>query len=158
MKKALFIILDNTLITTRSGKSFPLHSEDWKFKIGWYEIIKNLSDDFIICIVDNQIGVGEGYVNEQVFNTKIENICKILEKELHLKKNSIVSNFCFKQEEEYRVKPNPGLIYELALDYEIRLDNSIMIGGSADDEYFAAISGIKVYYDVNTINESLFEK
>ena len=33
MNKAVFVIIDETLITTKSGKSFPINSEDWKFLV-----------------------------------------------------------------------------------------------------------------------------
>ena len=41
MNKAVFVIIDETLITTKSGKSFPINSEDWKFRTNFYDLFKN---------------------------------------------------------------------------------------------------------------------
>ncbi len=43
MEKLVFCELDNTLITTRSGKNYPLTTKDWKFidnTIGALQILK----------------------------------------------------------------------------------------------------------------------
>lgn len=157
MTKLLIVILDGTLITTRSGKSFPVHSEDWKFKAGWYELFKAaIEKGYRLTIIDNQFSVGDGFVSEVNFNKKIENICTIIEKEVRLPKNSIITNFCLSDTEDYRVIPNPGMLYELALDYEVRLDQSILIGNGKDNEYLAAIAGIPFYYDIDSLDFKMF--
>lgn len=152
MNKGLFIMLDNVLITTRSGKPFPLHSEDWKFKVYWQEIMKqSILQGFTICIIDNQYDVGKnGYIPSSTFNNKIENICKIIEKDLDLPQNSVVSNFCF-EEDTFHSVPKPGLIYDLALDYELNLGDSILIGDMETHVLLAKNAGISTYYDINDI-------
>ena len=157
MIKLLIVILDGTLITTRSGKSFPVHSEDWKFKTGWYELFKTATEKgYKLTIIDNQFAVGDGFVTEQNFNKKIENICTIIEKEVRLPKNSIITNFCLSDSDAYRVIPSPGLLYELALDYEVRLDQSVLIGNSKESEYLATIAGIPFYYDLDSLDFKMF--
>ena len=55
MNKALFVLIDETLITTKSGRSFPLNSEDWKFKTNFSSIFKDAVDKgYKIILIDNQ--------------------------------------------------------------------------------------------------------
>lgn len=136
----IFIVLDGTLITTRSGNKFPLHSEDWKFKLNWYDVLANYNYDKI-CIIGNQFSLGKGYASETLFNKKIENICKILEKDLALANNSILTSFCFKEEETFRALPDIGMLYEVALDYEIPITNCLLIGNNEDVKVTANKTG-----------------
>lgn len=152
MNKALFIILDGTLITTQSGKSFPLHSEDWKFTTKWDDLIReSIQKGYKIVLVDNQLSVGEGLVAEKNFIAKNEKICKIIEKDIPLPKNSIISTYCYKDNNPFMVKPNPGLLYEICLEYDIVLTDSILVGNSTEDEDFAKKSGIGTYYTLEDI-------
>lgn len=152
MNKALFIILDETLITPRSGKSFPINSSDWKFTANFYDLFKNAIDkDYIIVIIDNQLGIGEGLIIESVFITKVEQICSTIEKDLKLKNNKILYSYCANMDDEFRVKPNPGMLYELALDNNILLSSSVLIGNNKVDEHFSFIGGIPTYYNLPQI-------
>lgn len=159
MNKALFIILDQTLITTRSGKSFPLHEEDWKFTTRWEVVLGNaIKEGFKIVITDNQLGVGEGTVSIGSFNRKDEKVCQIIEKDLHLPKSSIITTYCFNGSDGFKIKPNPGLLYEIALEYDIILANSILIGNSDTDELFARNGGINTYYSLDDIKLSILHE
>lgn len=146
-------MLDEVLITTRSGKPFPLHSEDWKFKYGWFDTLSNaVINGCKICIVDNQFNAGStGFISDALFNIKIENICKILEKDLSLPNNSIITNFAFDENDPFRCVPYPELLYEVAIDYSIILKDSLLIGNSEVHEQFAMYAGVGTYYDVNQI-------
>ena len=149
MNKALFIILNGTLITTKSGKSFPINSQDWKFKSDFYQLFKNaVEQNYLIIIIDNQLSIGQGFMSETIFLNKIEKICSIIEKDLGLKRNSILYTYCANTEDEFRVKPNPGMLYEIALDNNIILKDSVLIGNQKEDETFSFIGGIGTYYSM----------
>ena len=45
-----------------------------------------------------------------------------------------------------RRKPNPGMIFEAAKDYNIDLSNSIMLGDNISDMEAGFLSGIKNYF------------
>lgn len=155
MNKALFIILDGTLITTKSGKSFPLHSEDWKFTTKWDKIIENaIAARFMIILVDNQLSVGEGLVTEEHFVAKDLKICRIIEKDLHLPKNTLITTYCYNENNPFMVKPMPGMLYEMGLEYDIILADSMLIGNSIDDEKFAHQSGIRTYYTLEDVKQN----
>ena len=149
MNKAVFVIIDETLITTKSGKSFPINSEDWKFKTNFYDLFKNaIEKQYKIVLIDNQLGIGQGFITEKIFLHKIETICKVIEEDLKLKNNSIIYTYCTDTEDLFRLKPNPGMLYELALDNEIILKDSVLIGNSEEDKLFSFIGGINSYYSL----------
>ena len=72
--------LDNTLITTKSGKVFPTDMNDWR--ILYPEIPgmlkKLIADDFKIVVLTNQAGIAKGKVKLDDFKKKAENIAQRL--------------------------------------------------------------------------------
>jgi len=149
--KAVFVDLDHTLITTKSGRKFPIHSEDWKFIGDTLKTIKHFyTKGYRIIIVTNQGGIEEGYITEKIVVAKLNAVCQSLEKHLKLRKNCVSYFYC-KHMESYNRKPNPGMGYEAALEYELELDECIMIGDTITDEEFARKAGIKAYYDVSVL-------
>lgn len=130
--KAVFIDLDNTLITTKSGKKFPIHSEDWKFIPETLDAIQYYNKNgYRVIILSNQPGIEEGYVIENAFISKVEKICKVLEKELKFPPQSISYSYCPKIDNFHRM-PNTGMIHELALDYELKTNQCTILGSSFD--------------------------
>lgn len=149
--RAVFTDLDGTLITTASGRKFPIHSADWKFLPETLDALQYFyKNGYKIIIISNQGGIEEGYMAEKVFLGKIEHICKVLEKRLKFKRNSVSYSFCPKMK-SYNRKPSAGMAYEAALEYELDLSNSIMFGNYITDEQFAENAGINEYYDINMI-------
>lgn len=127
--KAIFYLLDNCLITTNSGRLLPIHSEDWKFNIKVLESIKKYyKEGYKIIIISNQSLYISSKANaESLFIYKMEKICSAIEKNFNLKKNSIIFDYS-KVEGEYRELPNKGMLYELALEYELNLAECILVG------------------------------
>lgn len=151
MNKAVFTDLDGTVITTNSGRKFPIHSADWKFIPETLKALKYFyNKGYKIIIVTNQGGIEEGYIAEKVFISKIEKICKTLEKRLGMKANSVSYFYCTSMIGYYR-KPNAGMAYEAALEYELDLNRSIMFGDYITDEQFTKNAGILEYFDINDI-------
>jgi len=151
MQKALFCDLDGTLITTRSGREFPLHGEDWKFIDKTLECIKTFySNDYIICIVTNQGGIQTGFVSTAAFELKINTICAKIEKLLKLPEGTINYNYCPNMV-DYNRKPNPGMAFDLAIEHEIDLRNSIMVGDMESDKLFAYNAGINKYLNIHEV-------
>ena len=151
MKKAIFIILDNTLITTLSGKSYSLHSEDWKFKDNILDAIKvHYDNNYKVCIICNQFQVSSGLTPAKAFLKKLEDVIITLEKALKLPKNSVSYSYCF-EPDSYRAIPNPGQVYELACDYEIDVQNSVFIGNTYDDRCIAKNIGLINYFDITDL-------
>lgn len=145
-------MLEKTLITTKSGKSFPLHSEDWKFTRNFFHLFSNaIEQAYQIVIVAEEYGIEEGVVNEKGFIKKLEDICKVLEKDLNLKKNSIIYTYCTGEKNEFRTIKYPGMLYEVALDKELVLTQSVLIGNTEEHQRLSFIGGLGAYYSLEDI-------
>jgi len=150
MIKALFITLDDTLIFTKSGRKYPVHSKDWRINMDILAIVKKyVKAGYKIIILDNQESVAEGYVDITVFDEKISDIVDIIENRCGVENYGISYMFWTGKRDEYYKLPSPGLSFECALEYELDLPNSVLIGNCAADRQFGINSGIVGYMDVN---------
>ncbi len=151
MKKALFLTLDNTLICTRSGHKNSLHREDWQFI---KEVVANIkgyyNKGYLICLVINQSQIADNITTDKLFHAKLALILQSLEKYLKLPTNTIIYEYCI-DKESYNYLPRPGMIYNLALEYDLDIVNSVLIGNSIYDKTIAIYSGIKTYIDVTEL-------
>jgi len=151
MEIAVFTDLDGTLIETRSGRKFPLHSEDWKFIDSTLAALKYYADKgYKICIVTNQGGIEQGYLTEKVFLRKINTVCAGLEKLLSLPSNTVSYAYCTEMESYHR-KPNPGMAYDLALELCLDLKSCVMFGDRDSDQMFATNAGMRKYLSITEI-------
>lgn len=146
--KAIFIGLDNVLIHTKSGNRFPLHSNDWELDIFVIDLIKVYTDNkYLPIIVTNQDSVRDGVVSEKVFLSKMLNICEKLETYLEIEENTV--NFLYCIEDGERRIPNNGLIVEAVQEYNVSLEDSVMIGGNELTKRFSEFCYIGKYIDNN---------
>lgn len=151
MNKAVFINLDNTLIETRTGSLYPLHSGDWKLIIDTVRALEvYYTKGYDIIIIANQLDVIQGFISEAVLISKLTDICKKLERHYKFKTNSIKYIYDITNKPFYN-KPNAGLLYDTAMDYEINLGASVIFGSSDIDSIFAKNSGVGEYYDIESI-------
>ena len=75
--------MDGTLITTKSGKVFPVNPEDWRllFEPQVKQTIQKLhhEDDYKIVIITNQAGIGTGKLSKSDFRQKVEAIVNAIQ-------------------------------------------------------------------------------
>lgn len=73
--------LDDTLITTKSGKKFPANENDWKFKFdNVIEKIRELNENrYNIIVITNQGGLKKKEYGIEKWKIKIDNIVKQLD-------------------------------------------------------------------------------
>lgn len=110
MKKyrVLFIDLDDTLIETITGETFPKGVWDMKWKFDVIDAIKNLVPE-AVCIVSNQGGIEKGYVNECHFAVKIEYVCGCIRELTGIENVSYA--YCIENDlSSFRRKPNIGML------------------------------------------------
>lgn len=169
MERAIILTLNNTLITTLSNREHSTHLEDWKFiketvlALEYY-LVNNYSR---ICIVCNQSAIYNKLITEKSFILKMNNVVERLERKINkelgikglynnlkIKKNFISYSYTIDKESYYYL-PKPGLLFSLALDFELDLYNSIFIGNSAEDESSAILAGVKTYINVLNLNQKI---
>jgi len=130
----LFVSLDGTLISTKTGNKYPLHSKDWKINTQVVNIIKKHKDKgYRIVIVSNQFGVRKGFFSERMVIEKLEAICAVIEKTLEITFNKLIYSYCIKEDNYYSL-PNLGQIYELAIEHELNLKDSVVLGNTDLDK------------------------
>ena len=131
-QKVLLCDLDGTLIETKSGKTFPVDENDWKFKEWIKEAIQEYNPKYIF-IISNQGGIVNGFVDEIRFRAKLDTIMD----EIRTWGNFIVGGtYCKSNEpdDEFR-KPNTGMVDYFRHDYYFGYDFSprqaLMIGDAS---------------------------
>ena len=82
------------------------------------------------------------------FTEKIEEIKKAISDHIN---DSVSYTFCpFISDANYFRKPNPGMAYSIALQLELSLKHSVMVGDTDHvDGGFAKNAGIGRYYNIN---------
>lgn len=152
MSKALFVLIDETLITTKSGRSFPLNSEDWKFKTNFTTIFKEaVEKGYKIILIDNQFSIGDGFMNEKAYTNKLSYIASIIEKDLELDENSVSYFYCSDRNDNFRALPSCGMFYEAALEYEIILGHSVLICTTEEEQTISSFGGLHTSYTIYQI-------
>ena len=136
MKTILFADLDGTIITTISGKTFPLGIWDMQFKWDTIDAIKNSGVKCLI-IITNQGGIEKGHVNEKHFvKGKMSYITKALEEYLGI---PVEYQYCPLNDKncKYR-KPNTGMLETSCWKFitkrwgmEPNKDSMLMIGDAS---------------------------
>lgn len=133
-KKVLFIDLDDTIITTISGNTFPTDVTDFKIR---KEVLDKIVDAFptlyYVEIVSNQGGIPQ-FVDEQDFIGKIKAIESFMQKYLrnHTGRNIFVNSmYCPSHAEIEMRKPNTGMLESYSSWKKSEL---IMIGDTSGKE------------------------
>lgn len=149
MNKAIFLDLDGTLIKTKSGKNFPINSDDWEFISGILPIIRSYSDKgYIPIIVSNQGGIEAGHIDPILFDEKFDRVRNEIAEYIG---SAVNGSYCpFLDKNNYYRKPNPGMAYNMALKLTLSLRDSIMVGSDESDRKFARNAYIGIYYDVES--------
>lgn len=163
MKTLIFMDLDDTLIQTKSEKTFPVDCSDWRLK---QEVIDKLKEEnkkvnLSLCIVSNQGGIQKGYFTREDFNKKIKEVVEAIRKETVIGSISYLYTDSNDPEDPMR-KPNPGMYNMLtaSMPEEFARSVSVMIGDASgkpgdfsdSDKKFAENAGID-YMDVNEFVE-----
>lgn len=158
--KILFIDLDDTLIKTHTGKTFPqgIWDMDLKFKV--FDKIKELEPEYVF-IVTNQGGIGQ-FVNENDFIKKLDYVEAALNTYIkHPKLKAVSSMYCPSNDKKdnYR-KPNAGMLDYFCKEYllfdKYTREDMLMVGDASGYEGQFSNTDLKTalnfnitYMDVN---------
>lgn len=160
MNKAIFLDRDGTIIKDTGYLSSP---QDVEF-IDYIDIAlkKLLQFEFLFIIITNQSGIGRGYYTIK----DMQKVNKHIKKEL-AHKNIPILDFYFCPHyigsllEKYNIKcecrkPEPGLLKKAALDYNINLKQSYMIGDKKSDVLAGLNAGLKNSYLIDKKHDLLY--
>jgi D,D-heptose 1,7-bisphosphate phosphatase len=137
MRKAIFIDKDGTLIRDVPYNVDPALIKLEESAAEALEILKR--NDYLIIVISNQSGVAHGYFTETDLERVKDRIQQLLDH-----KHVAIDGFYFcphhpnGRENEYATdcdcrKPQPGMILRAAIDYNIDLSESWMIGDILHD-------------------------
>ena len=159
--KFLFLDLDGTIIETKSGETFPVDKDDWKFKKG---ILPKISEyyqkGFQLAIITNQAGIGDGHITILNFfeklNTVLNNIAAYISSDIgNLPENFQIPRIVATHKNHKFRKPNPDGILYLQQQFNIDLKSSVFVGDASSKEDFsdsdrqcAINAGVGTYFDV----------
>ena len=143
--KILFTDLDDTLIQTRSGKTFAQGMWDMELKLDVLNKIKELAPDYVF-IVTNQGGIGK-FFTEEDFVTKLNYIEVAVKSYIkHPNLKEVQSMYCdsMDKQDPFR-KPNPGMVnyFIKKLDGLYKKEDMLMIGDASGYEGDFSDSDIK---------------
>ena len=155
--KVLLCDLDGTLIETKSGETFPVDTNDWKFKPWIQEAIQEYDPGYIF-IISNQGGIAEGYVDEREFWCKFR---KIIDEVRTWGDFVVDGTYCSSNDKDnINRKPNTGMVDFFREDcirgYDFARKDALMIGDASglvgqhgDSDLQCAINAGVRYCDVN---------
>ena len=139
---ALFIDRDGTIIKQIDGHYIS--------SIEQIELIENIfpailmlqNEGYLIIIVTNQAGINKGILSNEQVDEINQHIIQLLKKQgINI---SAVYVCPHKPEEQCKCrKPQPGLLLKAAKEYNIDLENSIIIGDTDKDTEAGLNAGLK---------------
>ncbi|HET7769580.1 MAG TPA: HAD-IIIA family hydrolase [Chloroflexota bacterium] len=152
--KALFVDLDGTVRSTKTGRPHPVKLWDQRIRSGVKEKLAEYRDQgYKIVAVTNQGGVAYGLLTEEdviaingYLNEKLlpDTFDLILYCPYHAKGR--VEKY--KKDAECR-KPKPGMAFDARDQLDLDLRESIMVGDMETDKEFATNAGIGTYYEAS---------
>lgn len=152
MNKALFLDRDGVV---NKEKNYLYKIEDFEFIDGVFETCKYFQDrGYLIIIITNQAGIARGKYTEEDF----EILTKWMKKEFNNENIKISKVYhCphhpdFNGECECR-KPKSKMILDAQKEFDIDLENSILVGDKNSDIEAGINAGVKLNYMITTGHE-----
>ena len=118
-----------------------VHDKDFfDFIDGIFDLVRAANErSYYVFVVTNQAGIGRGMFSENTFHELSEwmldqfsvNGCKI-DKIYFSPFHPIHGIGPYKRNSVYR-KPNPGMFFKAAIDFDVDLPNSVMVGDNLSD-------------------------
>lgn len=140
--KALFLDRDGVINKDPYGYFHDYNTIEWNFDL--LDFVKDIYQDLPIFIVTNQSGIPKGKFTKQQFLALSASMLEYLDR-YGLKVCQIYYSPYSKESYHYSRKPNPGMIMQAQKDWNIDLENSIMIGDKDIDKQASENAGIKEF-------------
>lgn len=145
MDKALFLDRDGVI---NVEKDYLYKIEDFEFIEGIFELCTYFTDNnYKIIVVTNQSGIARGYYSEEDFNTLTLWMTEEFNKRditlthvYHCSHHPEITGKCRCR------KPEPGMLLDAAKDFNLDLQNSIIIGDKERDIEAGINAGLQETY------------
>jgi histidinol-phosphate phosphatase family protein len=140
--KAIILDRDGTLV---EDKNYVYKVEDLEILPGVIEGLKKLQKDYIFIIVTNQSGIGRGYYTEEDFHNFNNHLIRLLKEE---NIEILKTYYCLhlKEDECECRKPKTKFITEIINDYNVKIQESWMIGDHPSDIQFGINAGCRTAF------------
>ncbi len=148
---AIFFDRDG-IVNTRLIDKYVLNIDQFEFTPNFFEVFKLVKSlDYLAILITNQQGIGKKLMTEN----DLQEIHKFMQEKLIENTGFQFDDIYFcgdlKENNNYRRKPNPGMIFEAVEKFNIDLKNSYFIGDSFSDIVAGKSAGVKTIYVNNDI-------
>ena len=159
-KKGLFLDRDG-VINVNHG--YVHRIEEFQFIDGIFDLTRLASSkDYVICVVTNQAGIARGYYAESDFDQLTSWMCGqfksegvIIDKVYYSPYHPVHGLGQYKKDHISR-KPNPGMLQQAMLEFDIDVQASVLIGDNVTDIQagFSAGVGTNLYLGNDDISQN----
>lgn len=147
MARALFLDRDGVI---NHDYGYVHRQEDFDLVPGIFELcLKAIDAGYLLIVVTNQAGIAKGIFEEADFYSISDHMKMLFQAEgisfadiyySPFHKDATISKF---RAEHITRKPHPGLFFEAALDHNISLQDSVVIGDNLTDLQAGKAAGIR---------------
>lgn len=147
MNKALFLDRDGVI---NVEKDYVYRVADFEFMEGIFDLLRYFQEQgYLLIIITNQAGIGRGLYSEEDFHQLTDwLIRKFAEQEIHINRvyfspyHPVHGIGKYKKDDISR-KPKPGMLHQAHKDFEINLEESLLIGDKESDIEAGLNAGLK---------------
>lgn len=156
MQKALFLDRDGVV---NIDYGYVHKQQDFVFVSGIFNLVRTAqANDYRVIVVTNQGGIGLGYYSENDFHTLTTWMLSEFEREgckideVYFSANhprGVVEGLI--GDSEFR-KPRPGMLLKAKSDFDLKLDECLMVGDNITDMQAAENAGVETRFLFSPVN------
>jgi len=111
-------------------------------------VLRAIEFDYLVIVITNQAGIGRGFYSEDDFHALSEWMCRKFEStgakidRIYFSPFHPTAGLGKYLKDDFSRKPNPGMILEAELDFDIDLKSSLLIGDNMSDIEAGLSAGI----------------
>lgn len=157
MNRALFLDRDGVI---NIEVNYLYRVEDFRFIDGIFELCQHYQNlGYILIIITNQSGIARGYYTEEDFNTLTSWMMREFTKHgINIKKTYYCPHFPDISGECSCRKPSSGMLLQAKDEFDVDLENSILIGDKERDIEAGIGAGLRENYLFDETNRVKFSK
>ena len=145
-KRALFLDRDG-VINVNHGYVHKI--SDFDFLDGVFDLVLRAKElGYLVIVITNQAGIGRGFYTEADFYTLSEWMCRKFKSigatidRVYFSPFHPTAGLGKYLKDDFSRKPNPGMILQAELDFDINLKSSVLIGDKISDIEAGLSAGI----------------